>query len=78
MPVHQGEGPAQCKLPIRISLAAVLIKNQVVLCGVFTALDSEGKHEVEAAKIMQRELGPLVNIVCSRDGTCASACEGSR
>ncbi|KAH9835241.1 hydantoinase/oxoprolinase [Rhodofomes roseus] len=42
------------------------LKN-VVLCGVYTALDSEGKHEVQAAKIMQRELGPSANIVCSRD-----------
>lgn len=47
----------------------------MVLCGVYTALDNEGKHEVQAAKIMQRELGPSVNIVCSRDGTHISCCE---
>ncbi|OCH93351.1 DUF917-domain-containing protein [Obba rivulosa] len=42
------------------------IKN-VVLSGVYSPLDNEGKQEVAAMAIMRRELGPFVNIVCSRD-----------
>ena len=42
---------------------------------MFTALNNDGKHEIQAAKLMQRELGSSVNIVCSRDGTRTPICE---
>ncbi|KZT10328.1 DUF917-domain-containing protein [Laetiporus sulphureus 93-53] len=42
------------------------LKN-VVLCGIYSPLDNDGKQEVAAMQIVQRELGPSVNVVCSRD-----------
>ncbi|KZT70497.1 hydantoinase [Daedalea quercina L-15889] len=60
-PLKEEQLVEQCKL-----IKEKGLKN-VVVCGVYTALDNEGKHEVRAAKIMQRELGPTVNVVCSRD-----------
>ncbi|KAF9819430.1 hypothetical protein IEO21_02173 [Rhodonia placenta] len=42
------------------------LKN-VVLCGVYSPLDNDGKHEAAAKAIIERELGSSVNIVCSRD-----------
>ncbi|THH28580.1 hypothetical protein EUX98_g5611 [Antrodiella citrinella] len=39
----------------------------VVICGVFSPLDTEGRHEEAARRIIQRELGPTANVVCSRD-----------
>ncbi|KAI0682250.1 hydantoinase/oxoprolinase [Earliella scabrosa] len=42
------------------------IKN-VVLSGVFSPLDNEGRQEGAAKVIIERELGPSVNVVCSRD-----------
>ncbi|KAI0777763.1 DUF917-domain-containing protein [Trametes elegans] len=39
----------------------------VVLSGIYSPLDSEGKHEAAAKTIIERELGPSVNVVCSRD-----------
>ncbi|KAI0372037.1 DUF917-domain-containing protein [Pilatotrama ljubarskyi] len=42
------------------------LKN-VVLSGIYSPLDNEGKHEATARAIIQRELGPSVNVVCSRD-----------
>ncbi|TCD68757.1 hypothetical protein EIP91_009903 [Steccherinum ochraceum] len=42
------------------------LKN-VVICGVFSPLDTESKHEEAAKKIVQRELGLSINVVCSRD-----------
>ncbi|EMD31880.1 hypothetical protein CERSUDRAFT_109067 [Gelatoporia subvermispora B] len=41
--------------------------NNVVLSGVYSPLDNEGRQEYAARAIMQREFGPNVNIVCSRD-----------
>ncbi|TFK90339.1 hydantoinase/oxoprolinase [Polyporus arcularius HHB13444] len=42
------------------------LKN-VVLSGIYSPLDTEGKHEAAAKAIIQRELGSSVNVVCSRD-----------
>ncbi|KAI0826527.1 DUF917-domain-containing protein [Trametes gibbosa] len=42
------------------------LKN-IVLSGIYSPLDNEGKHEVAARAIVERELGPSVNVVCSRD-----------
>ncbi|KAF7330338.1 DUF917-domain-containing protein [Mycena venus] len=39
----------------------------IVLIGVFSPLDVGGKNEYLARDILFRELGPEVNIVCSRD-----------
>ncbi|KAJ7671643.1 hydantoinase/oxoprolinase [Mycena polygramma] len=39
----------------------------IVLIGVFSPLDVDGKNEYLARDILVRELGPDVNIVCSRD-----------
>ncbi|THU96615.1 Hydantoinase/oxoprolinase [Dendrothele bispora CBS 962.96] len=39
----------------------------IVLVGVFSPLDVSGTTEYAARDILQRELGPGVNIVCSRD-----------
>ncbi|KAF5353704.1 hypothetical protein D9758_008697 [Tetrapyrgos nigripes] len=39
----------------------------VVLVGVFSPLDLSGAAEYDARVILRRELGPHVNIVCSRD-----------
>ncbi|KAI0746875.1 DUF917-domain-containing protein [Daedaleopsis nitida] len=39
----------------------------VVLSAVFSPLDSDGKHEAAAKAVVERELGPTVNVVCSRD-----------
>lgn len=39
-----------------------------MLAGVFSPLDNEGIQEAAAARIVQRELGPDVNVVCSREG----------
>ncbi|KAF7375145.1 DUF917-domain-containing protein [Mycena sanguinolenta] len=39
----------------------------IVLVGVFSALDFSGKNEYLARDLLFRELGPEVNIVCSRD-----------
>ena len=44
-----------------------------MVAGVFSPLDSEGIQEARAAKIIQRELGPSVNIVCSREGELHSS-----
>ncbi|THH01275.1 hypothetical protein EW026_g1378 [Hermanssonia centrifuga] len=38
----------------------------VVVAGIFSPLDNEGKQEVAAKHIIERELG-AVNVVCSRD-----------
>ncbi|KDR80342.1 hypothetical protein GALMADRAFT_242719 [Galerina marginata CBS 339.88] len=42
------------------------LKN-VVLVGVYSPLDVEGKQEYRARDILRRELGDSVNIICSRD-----------
>ncbi|KAI0827020.1 DUF917-domain-containing protein [Trametes gibbosa] len=42
------------------------LKN-IVLAGIFSPLDNDGKHEYAARAIIERELGPDVNVVCSRD-----------
>ncbi|KAJ7116355.1 hydantoinase/oxoprolinase [Mycena epipterygia] len=42
------------------------LKN-IVLVGVFSPLDVSGQNEYLAKKILLRELGPDINIVCSRD-----------
>ncbi|RPD65174.1 hydantoinase/oxoprolinase [Lentinus tigrinus ALCF2SS1-7] len=42
------------------------LKN-IVLSGIYSPLDTEGRHEVAAKAIIERELGPSVNVVCSRD-----------
>ena len=42
---------------------------QIVVSGVYSPLDNEGKHEAVAKSIIERELGPSINVVCSRDGT---------
>ncbi|KAF8964871.1 Hydantoinase/oxoprolinase-domain-containing protein [Flammula alnicola] len=39
----------------------------VVLVGVYSPLDVEGKHEYKARDILRRELGDGVNIICSCD-----------
>ena len=36
--------------------------------GIFSPLDNDGKQEVFAKTIVERELGPETNVVCSRDG----------
>ncbi|KAI0360591.1 DUF917-domain-containing protein [Trametes cingulata] len=40
---------------------------QIVLSGIYSLLDNEGKHEAAARAVIERELGPSVNVVCSRD-----------
>ncbi|GBE89009.1 DUF917-domain-containing protein [Sparassis crispa] len=42
------------------------LKN-VVLSGVFSPLDNDGRQELAAMKIVQHELGSSINVVCSRD-----------
>ncbi|PPQ89891.1 hypothetical protein CVT25_004813 [Psilocybe cyanescens] len=42
------------------------LKN-VVLVGIYSPLDAQGKQEYRARDILRRELGDSVNIVCSRD-----------
>ncbi|KAK7683209.1 hypothetical protein QCA50_013882 [Cerrena zonata] len=42
------------------------IKN-IVISGIFSPLDSSGTQEPRAKDIVQHELGPSVNVVCSRD-----------
>ncbi|TFK39114.1 hydantoinase/oxoprolinase [Crucibulum laeve] len=42
------------------------LKN-IVLVGIYSPLDVDGKNEYKARDIIQRELGNTVNIVCSRD-----------
>ncbi|KAH9852546.1 DUF917-domain-containing protein [Lenzites betulinus] len=42
------------------------LKN-IVLSGIYSPLDNDGKHEYAARAIIERELGPSVNVVCSRD-----------
>ncbi|CAA7263046.1 unnamed protein product [Cyclocybe aegerita] len=42
------------------------LKN-VVVVGVYSPLDVEGKQEYQAREILRRELGDRVNVVCSRD-----------
>ncbi|KZT70496.1 hypothetical protein DAEQUDRAFT_810662 [Daedalea quercina L-15889] len=42
------------------------LKN-VVICGIFSPLDNNGKQEQLAAAIVQRKLGDGVNVVCSRN-----------
>ncbi|KAI0341454.1 DUF917-domain-containing protein [Trametopsis cervina] len=39
----------------------------VVIAGVFSPLDNEGKQEAFAKQILTRELGSSVNVVCSRE-----------
>ncbi|TFK65188.1 DUF917-domain-containing protein [Pluteus cervinus] len=39
----------------------------IVLVGVYAPLDLTGRNEYKVREILQRELGPTVNIVCSRD-----------
>lgn len=47
------------------------LKN-VVLVGVFSTLDTQGRHELKAREIMAQELGEDVNIVCSSEGASLS------
>ncbi|KAF8815021.1 hypothetical protein BYT27DRAFT_6854318 [Phlegmacium glaucopus] len=42
------------------------LKN-IVLVGVYSPLDVEGKTEYKVRDILLKELGPEINIVCSRD-----------
>ncbi|KAJ7183113.1 hydantoinase/oxoprolinase [Mycena filopes] len=41
--------------------------NDIVLIGVFSPLDVDGQNEYSVRDILLGELGPQVNIVCSRD-----------
>ena len=45
---------------------------QIVVSGIFSPLDNEGKQEKAAKIIIEREMGPAVNVVCSRDGESSS------
>ena len=42
------------------------------MSGIYSPLDTEGKHEAAAKAIIERELGSSVNVVCSRDGKCSN------
>lgn len=42
---------------------------QVVVSGVFSPLDNNGRQEEAVKRLIQRELGPGVKVVSSRDGT---------
>ncbi|KAJ3558225.1 hypothetical protein NM688_g1053 [Phlebia brevispora] len=42
------------------------LKN-IVISGIFSPLDNEGKQEAAVRRVMEQELGPGVNIVCSRE-----------
>lgn len=39
-----------------------------MVSGVFSPLDNEGKQEATVKRIIERELGPGFNVVCSREG----------
>lgn len=39
-----------------------------MIAGIFSPLDNDGRQEVYAKTIVERELGPNVNVVCSRNG----------
>ncbi|KAI0795456.1 DUF917-domain-containing protein [Abortiporus biennis] len=39
----------------------------IVVAGIFSPLDTTGRQELSAKRIIQQELGTSVNIVCSRD-----------
>ncbi|KAI8986894.1 DUF917-domain-containing protein [Trametes punicea] len=61
LPLDERQVIEQCAIIKEKSL-----KN-IVLCGIFSPLDSQGKHEATAKTIIERELGPSVSVVCSRD-----------
>ncbi|TBU59341.1 hydantoinase/oxoprolinase [Dichomitus squalens] len=70
-PLNEQQVVAQCAVIREKGLKnipeAKEASSQIVLCGVYSPLDNEGKHEVAAKTIIERELGPSVNVVCSRD-----------
>ncbi|OSD08105.1 hydantoinase/oxoprolinase [Trametes coccinea BRFM310] len=61
LPLNERQIVEQCAL---IKAKGLL---NVVLSGIYSPLDNEGKHEAAAKSIIERELGPSVNVVCSRD-----------
>ncbi|KIP10827.1 hypothetical protein PHLGIDRAFT_22081 [Phlebiopsis gigantea 11061_1 CR5-6] len=61
VPMKESQIVEQCRL-----IKTKNLKN-VVVAGVFSPLDNDGIQEARAAKIIQQELGPGVNVVCSRE-----------
>ncbi|KAL1943929.1 hypothetical protein VTO73DRAFT_3747 [Trametes versicolor] len=61
LPLNEQQIKEQCALIKEKGLV------NIVLSGIYSPLDNDGKHEVAARAIIQRELGPAVNVVCSRD-----------
>ncbi|KAI0674400.1 hydantoinase/oxoprolinase [Trametes maxima] len=61
LPLNEQQVIAQCAI-----IKEKGLKN-VVLSGIYSPLDNEGKHEAAAKVIIERELGPSINVVCSRD-----------
>ncbi|KAF8903926.1 hypothetical protein CPB84DRAFT_1746030 [Gymnopilus junonius] len=58
-------------LQIRVVAQAKVIREKgiknIVIVGVYSPLDAEGKQEYKARDIFRREFGNDVNIICSRD-----------
>ena len=66
---HQEEGTEKRPSLTSFWFASWFIGDfQVVVVGIFSPLDNDGKQEQFAKKIIERELGNSVNVVCSRDG----------
>ncbi|KAI0746879.1 DUF917-domain-containing protein [Daedaleopsis nitida] len=61
LPLNEKQLVEQCTM-----IRSVGLKN-VVLSGVFSPLDHKGSQEATAKGVLERELGPTINIVCSRD-----------
>ncbi|GJE86630.1 HyuA and DUF917 domain-containing protein [Phanerochaete sordida] len=61
VPMKEAQIVEQCEI-----IKAKGLEN-IVLSGVFSPLDNEGVQEAAAAKIIRRELGPGINVVCSRE-----------
>ncbi|KAI0694195.1 hydantoinase/oxoprolinase [Cytidiella melzeri] len=61
VPLKEEQVIEQCKIIREKGL------RNVVIVGIFSPLDNDGKQESRAKTIVERELGPKVNVVCSRD-----------
>ncbi|KAI0659238.1 DUF917-domain-containing protein [Cubamyces menziesii] len=61
LPLNERQIVEQCR-----TIQEKGLKN-IVLSGIYSPLDNEGKHELAAKRIVERELGRSANVVCSRD-----------
>ncbi|KAH9941324.1 hydantoinase/oxoprolinase [Epithele typhae] len=66
-PINEAQIVEQCAIVKEKGLKNVSTFNIVVLTGIFSSLDNDGKQEIAAKAIIERELGPSVNVVASRE-----------